>query len=146
MRRISSLLEPIAPAEQDAPALKVMDRALWEESGQPRLISATGEELPLPESVYQVIRAVVHLMASGRAIHLLPVNLELTTQEASELLNVSRPHVVKLLETGKLPFRRVGTHRRVRLEDLLAFKHTRDRARGMALEEIAQMSQEYGIY
>lgn len=141
-----ALLNPIAPEAREAPALQEMARALSTEQGSPRLVSATGEELPLPESVYKLLRAIVHLMASGKAIHLIPVHLELTTQEAADILNVSRPHVVKLIETGALPFRKVGSHRRVRFEDLMAFKQRQDAERVRALAEMAQLSQENEAY
>ena len=141
-----ALLEPIAPEASDAPALQVMDKAFSTGQGSPRLVSATGEELPLPESVYKLLRSVVHVMASGRAITIVPVNLELTTQEAADILNVSRPHVVKLLETGTLPHRKVGTHRRIRFEDLMSYKHRQDDERQRVLDELAQLSQDDGMY
>ena len=146
MRRQSALLDPIAPAVQEAPALQEMDRAFSKSNSQPRLVSPEGEELVLPESLYQVLKEVVHMMASGRAIHLVPVNMELTTQEAADLLNVSRPHLVNMLESGQLPYRKVGTHRRVLFEDVMNYKHARDLARQRALDEMARLSQEEGEY
>jgi len=70
-----------------------------------------------------------------------PVHAELTTQEAADLLNVSRPHLVKLLEDGALPFHRTGKHRRIRFADLMQYKETRDRASEDAMAELAKQAQ-----
>ena len=69
-----------------------------------------------------------------------------TTQEAADLLNVSRPHLIKLLEEGAINFERVGTHRRIRFEDLMEYKHKRDNERRKALKKLTQMAQEAGLY
>ncbi len=81
-----------------------------------------------------------------RAIFIVPGNKELTTQEAADILNVSRPYLVKLLERGEIPFIKLGTHRRIRFSDLMRYKKRRDAERERALGEIARMSQELGMY
>lgn len=77
-------------------------------------------------------------LADGNAVKVVPIHAELTTQEAANMLNVSRPHLVKLLESGALPFHKAGKHRRVRFADLMAFKAERDRASSLAMEELGK--------
>jgi excisionase family DNA binding protein len=85
-------------------------------------------------------------MEQGKAISIVPVMQELTTQQAAEQLGVSRPFFVKLLETGKLPFHLVGTHRRVYLKDLLSYKQKRDQDRHAAIEQMADEAEQAGLY
>jgi excisionase family DNA binding protein len=84
-------------------------------------------------------------MARGNAVTLIPVHAELTTQEAAEMLNISRPSLIQLLDEGKIDYRRVGTHRRVRFEGLMKYKRAAEAARRAAVEELAAYDQELGI-
>jgi excisionase family DNA binding protein len=81
-------------------------------------------------------------LAAGNAVRVVPVRAELTTQEAADLLNVSRPHFIKLLETHALPYHRTGKHRRIRFDDLMKFEVERDQASERAMSELAQQAQE----
>ena len=81
-----------------------------------------GEHMVLPPEVFAVLRDVVQAMAHGQAVTIVPVHQRLTTQEAADLLGISRPTVVKLLESGEIAFERPGHHRRVRLADVLAYR------------------------
>lgn len=143
-----SVLEhtPITANESERPALNQIEEALKNGHRLPRLIGPYGEEIELPQSVFQVLQHIVYHMMRGRAIFIVPENKELTTQEAADLLNVSRPHLIKLLEQEKIPFVYVGTHRRIRFSDLMQYKARRDAEREQALNEMAQMSQELGLY
>jgi excisionase family DNA binding protein len=85
-------------------------------------------------------------MQLGRAIVLIPENQQLTTQRAADLLGVSRPHLIKLLESGELPYHRAGSHRRVYLKDLVAYQKRRDAERKAALDSIAREAFESGLY
>ena len=84
-------------------------------------------------------------MAQGNAVTIIPIHAELTTQEAADFLNVSRPYLVRLLEQKKMPFHMVGTHRRVRFEDLMAFKASFEKSRREAMDELATQAQELGM-
>lgn len=99
----------------------------------------------LPTSALRLLVDILAELADGNAVQVVPVHAELTTQEAADLLNVSRPHIVKLLEEGLLPFHRTGKHRRVRFADLMQFKQERERASEQAMEELSKQAQELGM-
>jgi excisionase family DNA binding protein len=107
-----------------------------------RLVGPTGEEIEVPAAAVNALKLVAEGMSAGLALSLIPYGKELTTQEAADLLHVSRPHLVKLLEEGRIAHHRVGTHRRVRLEDVLAFATERTERRREELRELTRLSQE----
>lgn len=98
-------------------------------------------QVELPTSALRLLVDILAELAGGNAVKVVPVHAELTTQEAADLLNVSRPHLVKLLEDGALPFHRAGKHRRVRFSDLMQFKAARDQASEQAMAELAHQAQ-----
>ena len=100
------------------------------------------ETVELPPSVAALLLEILEGMAAGSAVAVLRRDAELTTQQAADYLNVSRPFLVGLLEAGEVPFRKVGTHRRVQFEDLRRYKHATDAARRGALDELAADAQE----
>jgi excisionase family DNA binding protein len=110
--------------------------------GGVRLVGATGNEVVVPSAALRALKLVAKGMSAGLALSLLPYGKELTTQEAADLLHVSRPHLVKLLEEGRIPHHRVGTLRRVRLEDVVAFAAERTERRREEVRELTRLSQE----
>lgn len=96
----------------------------------------------LPTSALRLLMQILAELADGNAVQVVPVHAELTTQEAADLLNVSRPHFVKLLEDGRIPFHRAGKHRRVKFADLMHYKQEREQISAQAMDELAQQAQE----
>jgi excisionase family DNA binding protein len=110
------------------------------------LLGPDGEQVPLPEAVYRVLRQVAEAMREGNAISVAPTGLLLTTQEAADFLGVSRPTLVKLLEDGAIPFERPNRHRRVQLKDLIAFQERRRTERRATLNRLTEEASEAGLY
>jgi excisionase family DNA binding protein len=109
------------------------------------LRSPDGHQLEIPNSIYRVLAAAVAAMAQGNAVSIVPVHHELTTQQAAELLGVSRPHLVKLVDAGEIPHHKTGSHRRIYFEDLMRYRDVRDAQRTEALRELTRKSAEYGL-
>lgn len=103
------------------------------------------DEVSLPPAALEALVQVLQQLAQGNEVAVLPVHNELTTQQAADALNVSRPFVIKLMEDGHLPFRRVGTHRRVRLADVLTYKRLDDARRAEAADALAAEAQALGL-
>ncbi len=101
--------------------------------------------LELTPELAHLLRNLLEPLARGEPVRVVPLEAELTTQEAAELLGVSRPHLVRLLEEGKIPFRKVGSHRRVRAKDLLAYLETSRKEWGKLLGQPFAEGQELGL-
>ncbi|MGT2454065.1 excisionase family DNA-binding protein [Cupriavidus basilensis] len=99
----------------------------------------------LPTSALKLLVEVLAEIGQGNAVSIIPIHAELTTQEAADLLNVSRPYLVQLLEKGEIPFRKVNTHRRVLYQDVINYKQRIDEARRKALDELSAQAQELDI-
>lgn len=112
------------------------------------VVDNDGESDPVrvPANVFRSLVRMLVEVGNGNAVAVVPVKAELTTQQAADLLNVSRPHLISLLEKGELPFRNVRTHRRLCAQDVLNFKAKTDLARAEALAELARLDQEMGLY
>ncbi len=136
------------PTSAEAEQAKISSRTLSKYANTDRvqlsLRGSNGEsdDLVLPGQVLQILLDVLSEMSKGNAISLIPHHQEVSTQEAANLLNVSRPFLVSLLEKGEIPFRKVGAHRRVLLKDVLAYREKTANLRTQALDELAALSQE----
>lgn len=105
----------------------------------------SGEDITLPMSAFRLLKEILEEMAQGHAVTLLPVKAELSTQQAADLLNVSRPFLIGLLEEGELPFRLVGKHRRVLVDDLMSYIRKDDDSRRRAADDLSADAQELAL-
>jgi excisionase family DNA binding protein len=142
--------EPVRAGREDRADIAKLSSALHAaiDRAEPRcsLVGPRGENFAIPEAVFYILARVVEVLERGDAITLVPVGKELTTQQAADLLNVSRQYLVRLLDEGKIPYTRTGKHRRLRVEDVMTFKQTRDRERDERLNELTRLSEEFGGY
>ena len=137
---MSDVLE-VRPGEVPPQDLAAFERALepLRRGETAKLIGPGGDAIDLPEGIHELLVTIVENLKAGNGVTVIPMHAELTTVEAAELLNVSRPYLIKQLEAGALPFHMVGTHRRLRLADVLSY---RDRADAEAEASLAAMSAE----
>jgi excisionase family DNA binding protein len=111
-----------------------------------RLVAPDGQSVDLPSPLFAVLLAVAHAMLAGRAVTVSPTSRRLTTQEAADLLGISRPTLVKLLDNGEISYERPGRHRRIRLDDILRYQQERQTDRRSTLRELTRTAQEHGLY
>lgn len=149
-----SSIEYLLPSDTETEEAKVSSRALSAQlrGDRPLRLRMLDEQqhaldpiVTLPAHAARLLLDILVQMAEGKAVTIIPVHAELTTQQAADVLNISRPFFVQLLERGEIPFRKVGTHRRVLLHDILLYKERTDTAREQQLDELAKLSQELGI-
>jgi excisionase family DNA binding protein len=149
MTKIRTLLEPVALSEEESRLALDSSRrlaALVTPVSPTDLTLQVGdgdaEPVSLPPSALPLITRLLAELGQGHAVALLPVETELSTQQAADLLNVSRPFLVGLLEQRQIPYRKVGKHRRILLRDVLAFKRRNEADRLAALAELQAQAQE----
>ncbi len=137
----------LMPTEEDIRQARrsreLLERLQEDESVVLELVArGEGEErIPVPAVLLELLRAALEEIAAGRGVAVAALDEELTTQEAADLLNVSRPFLIRLLEEGAIPYRKVGTHRRIRLGDLLDYRRTRDAEAERAYAELVAEAQ-----
>ena len=136
--------DTVVPSERDAELATESSRILSsiEVGDEFQVRLDNGQMLTLPKSVKTLLTHLLTQMSYGNAVTLIPIHAELTTQEAADHLNVSRPYLISLLEAGEIKFRKVGTHRRVKFRDLRAYEERKKREREVALTELAQQAQD----
>ena len=125
-----------------AQACEILARSLSEKGGL-KIAGEDGKDIRIAPAISALVLELLSHVANGDMVTLVPTGAQLTTQQAADLLNVSRPYFSKLLKQNEIPFVKVGTHRRVALEDLLSYKANRDRNRRDALKRMAGLGQEY---
>lgn len=145
-------LNILSPSERDINLAKVGAPIISQILGRHRhdtnfderitFVDEKSEQIVLPASVLELLKNVLVQMAQGNAMTLVPIHAQLTTQEAADILNVSRPYVVKLLETGQIPFSRKGSHRRILYNDLLVYTTKAEELQMTALDQLTAQAQE----
>lgn len=139
------------PTDQEVEEAKLSSRTLSKYADADRVqLSIKGsnnecDDLVLPGHALQLLLDVLSEMSRGNAISIMPIHAELSTQEAANILNVSRPFLVGLLESEQIPFHKVGTHRRVFAKDVIEYKQRIDTDRNMTLDKLAEESQKLGM-
>ena len=146
------LMEPIRPSDEDVRlAQNSLSKLSRFKGGGAEAVTVTvgqdrdAEEVTIPGVAFRMLGLILNELAQGDSIALNPVDRLVSTQKAADVLNVSRPYFVKLLESGKIPFGKTGTHRRVRLADVLEYKARMDAEADRAYEELVAQAQELGL-
>lgn len=145
-----AVLDPMTPTERDARFASAGSRTLARLLSQDEEIhlrpgATDADEITLPAGVARLFQDVLEQVGRGQSVVVLPVESELTTSQAAEMIGVSRPFMVRLLEQGDMPFYLVGTHRRVRLGDVLAYRRERER-RMAVMQELVAETEALGLY
>ena len=144
------LSAPVLPTDAEAHLARTSRRLLAAcmghgETARLRVIDGDQDIIEIPVSALRLLIDILAQMAEGNGVTIVPVHAELTTQQAADFLNVSRPYLVGLLEGKELPFHKVGTHRRVLFKDLLAYRERSRLDMNQALDQLAQQAQEHGL-
>lgn len=146
------LNDPILPSQEEVILARESSRTLAQNIDPKQTISLKiqnqeGGEVPmnLPSSAVRLLLDILEQMANGNAVTLTPLHAELSTNQAAELLRVSRPFLIKLLEEGEIPFRKVGRHRRILAKDVLAYRKAIFEKRSNVLDELTDQAQELNL-
>jgi excisionase family DNA binding protein len=141
----------LPPTEQESTLARTSKQLLsrYAQANEPltlRVIDTDqAEPIELPAGAVAMLMDILGAMAAGQGIMIIPESAELTTVQAAEILNVSRPFLIKLLEEGQIPYRKVGKHRRIRMEDVMSYKQAIDREREEVLDQLASDAQEQAM-
>lgn len=121
-----------------AELIRELEAHLSQNSSKAALVDPHGEERPIPDEIFQILDQVTNALAAGEAITIAPQGMTMTTQQAADFLGISRPTLVRLLESGDIAYDQPGRHRRVRLQDLVNYQTTFRNERRSALRELAK--------
>jgi len=139
----------IAPEKRDIKTIKRVAGDLEARPNQSRLVmmdDTRHDAVELPAPLVLVLMEAARQLAQGHSVAILHYEEELTTQQAADLLQVSRPFLIKVLEAGEIPYHHVGSHRRIRMGDLVEYKRNRDRLRKERISEMVRVSESMGLY
>lgn len=140
---VTSPLTPVIPDENT----REFAIGLLQNFGDFHLVNTkTNEHIAMEGVVFEVLRDILRNLSTGKAVSIVPYDAELTTHQSAKLLNVSRPFLISLLEDGSIPYHKVGTHRRVKFEDVLSYKQQQKAQTQTSLKKLTKLSQEYGLY
>ncbi len=142
-------LEPIMPNGKEVELAKKSSKMLaninFKKTKSVDIMLEHNKNVTLPFVAFKLLISILNEMANGNAVSLVPVHAELTTQEAADLLNVSRPYLIQLLEKKQIPCRKVGTRRKILFQDVMTYKSKIDKARCKVLDELAKESQKLNL-
>ena len=125
---------------------ELLEELMTDTAERPALVGPHNEQIPLPREAFEVLVQVYEAMKHGLAVHVAPLNAQLTTQEAANYLGISRPTLVKLLDGGDIPFSRPARHRYVRIDDLIEYAERVRQRRAGALDQMARDAEGDGLY
>lgn len=139
--------DTVVPSEKDSKLATESSRILASaaQEGELRVHLEDGKTLILPQAAARLLSLLLTEMGRGNAVTLIPIHAELTTQEAADFLNVSRPYLIRLLETKEIPFHKIGTHRRVKFSDLRSYQDKILQDRNAAMDELATQAQDLNM-
>ena len=141
----------LPPTEKESTLARTSKQLLsrYAQANEPltlRVIDADqAEPIELPAGAVSMLMDILGAMAAGQGVTIIPESAGLTTVQAAEILSVSRPFLIKLLEEGEIPYRKVGKHRRIRMEDVMSYKQAIDRKREAVLDQLAADAQEQAL-
>ena len=153
MSAVAERSDPVEPTRDEMAEARESYKELekYFSDGEPTLtvqIEENGEStgaINLPKSAVQLLYQLLDEMGKGNSVSLIPIKAELTTQQAADLLNVSRPYLIDLLEDRKIDYHKTGSHRRIKIEDLLEYKQQRAEEKTEALDNLVEKTQELGL-
>jgi len=138
--------ETFVPTDEETERAKNFSRILAKEFAPAESVTIqrddVDESIEIPRQVFNVLMRVLAVMSEGKAFSLIPMDKELTTQQAADILNVSRPYLNKILDLGDIAHRKVGRNRRIKFSDLMEYKKSQEQKSRNALQELADQSQE----